>query len=117
MIFVDTAAFLAIENRRDAHHEDALAFRDASLRAGETFITSDYVLDESYTIIRLRAGHAVAVKFGEDVRASGALPTVRPVPCTTLNLCEASRTPSPSKSIRRSLARHGAHVGFLDLLA
>ena len=73
MIFVDTAAFLAIENRRDAHHEDALAFRDASLKAGETFITSDYVLDESYTIIRLRAGHAVAVKFGEDVRASRVL--------------------------------------------
>lgn len=73
MIFVDTAAFLAIENRRDAHHQDAVAFRDASLKAGETFITSDYVLDESYTIIRLRAGHAVALQFGEDVRASRVL--------------------------------------------
>lgn len=73
MIFLDTGAFLAIENRRDAHHKAALAFRDACLQAGETFITSDYVLDESYTIIRLRAGHAVAVGFGEDVRASRVL--------------------------------------------
>lgn len=73
MIFVDTAAFLAIENRRDAHHQEALTFRDVCLEAGETLITSDYVLDESYTIIRLRAGHAVAVEFGEDVRASRVL--------------------------------------------
>jgi predicted nucleic acid-binding protein len=73
MIFIDTAGFLAIENRRDVHHERALAFRDASLGDGQTFVTSDYILDESYTLIRLRAGHAVAVQFGEDVRASRVL--------------------------------------------
>ena len=28
------------------------------------------MLDESYTIIRLRAGHRVAVEFGEEVRSS-----------------------------------------------
>jgi predicted nucleic acid-binding protein len=73
MIFVDTAAFLAIENRRDAHHEEALAFPDICLRGDDPLVTSDYVLAESYTIIRLRAGHAVAVEFGEDVRASRVL--------------------------------------------
>lgn len=36
-------------------------------------VTSDYVLDESYTIIRLRAGHAIAVEFGEAVRTSRVL--------------------------------------------
>ena len=73
MIFVDTSAFLAIENRRDAHHEEALAMRDAYLEAGETFLTSDYVLAENCTIIRLRAGHAIAVDFGEAARASRVL--------------------------------------------
>jgi len=73
MIFVDTAAFLAIENRRDAHHAEALTFKDSCLRSAETFITSDYVLDESYTIIRLRAGHAIAVQFGEALRTSRLL--------------------------------------------
>lgn len=73
MIFIDTAAFLAIENRRDAHHERALTFRNASLGDGRTFVTTDYVLDESYTLIRLRAGHTVAVRFGEDIRASRVL--------------------------------------------
>jgi predicted nucleic acid-binding protein len=70
MIFVDTSAFLAIENRRDASHTPAINFRDAALRQGKRLITSDYVLDESYTIIRLRAGHAIAVAFGEALRHS-----------------------------------------------
>lgn len=67
---MDTSAFLAIENRRDANHRRALAFRDESLEAGEPLVTSDY---ESYTIIRLRAGHSIAVEFGEAVRASRVL--------------------------------------------
>ena len=70
MIFVDTSAFLAIENRRDAHHSSALDFRTTSLKQREPFITSDYVLDESYTIIRWRAGHAIATQFGEAIRNS-----------------------------------------------
>ncbi len=73
MIFVDTSAFLAIENRRDSYHAKALRFRDTCLKTAETLITSDYVLNESYTIIRLRAGHAVAVQFGEALRSSRLL--------------------------------------------
>ena len=73
MIFIDTSAFLAIENRRDAYHPQAISFRDICLKTGQTLITSDYVLDESYTIIRLRAGHKIAVHFGEALRASHLL--------------------------------------------
>ena len=80
MIFVDTSAFLAIENRRDAHHSRALTLRDAWLKKGQTLITSDYVLDESYTIIRLRAGHPVAVQFGEAIRDSQLLRIVHVTP-------------------------------------
>jgi len=70
MIFIDTSAFLAIENREDSYHEAALEFRDACLKSRRIFVTSDYVLDESYTIIRLRAGHGIAVQFGEALRLS-----------------------------------------------
>jgi predicted nucleic acid-binding protein len=73
MIFVDTAAFLAIENRRDAHHEEALRYWRSCLEKGKPLVTSDYVLDESYTIMRVRAGHTVAVQFGEALRASRLL--------------------------------------------
>jgi len=70
MIFVDTSAFLALENRRDIYHDKALIYKDDCLKNGQNFITSDYVLDESYTIIRMRAGHATAVHFGETLRRS-----------------------------------------------
>jgi uncharacterized protein len=70
MIFVDTSGFLAIENRHDACHELSIEFRDTCLKSGVTLLTSDYVLDESYTIIRLRAGHKTAVGFGEAIRTS-----------------------------------------------
>ncbi len=70
MIFVDTAAFLAIENLRDTHHEEALSYQRSCLRKGRPLVTSDYVLDETYTILRIRAGHAIAVQFGEALRAS-----------------------------------------------
>lgn len=73
MIFVDTSAFLAIENRRDRHHAEALAFRDAMLPTGRRWVTSDYVLAETLTTLRFRAGHAIAVDFGQAVRESGLL--------------------------------------------
>ncbi len=70
MVFVDTSAFLAIENHRDTRHEESLALRERLVEAGQSLVTSDYVLDESYTIIRQRAGHRIAVGFGEGIRAS-----------------------------------------------
>src|SRR3989338_5924952 len=73
MIFIDTSAFLAIENRRDAHHIRAIEARDRCAKHHERLITSDYVLDESYTIIRLRAGHPIAVQFGEAMQGSALL--------------------------------------------
>jgi predicted nucleic acid-binding protein len=73
MIFIDTSAFLALENRKDEYHKRALMFRDSLLESKESLVTSDYVLDESYTIIRLRAGHKIAVQFGEMIQATGLI--------------------------------------------
>jgi predicted nucleic acid-binding protein len=73
MIFIDTSAFLALENRKDEYHRSALMFRDSLLESMESLVTSDYVLDESYTIIRLRAGHKIAVQFGEMIQATGLI--------------------------------------------
>lgn len=70
MIFLDTSAFLALENRKDQYHSRALLFRKSLLESKESLVTSDYVLDESYTIIRLRAGHKIAVQFGEMIQAT-----------------------------------------------
>ena len=76
MIFVDTSAFLAIENLRDNYYRKAVALRDTLLKAGKLLVTSDYIMDESYTVIRFRAGHHIAVQFGEAVRGSKFLRTL-----------------------------------------
>jgi len=73
MIFLDTSAFLAVENRKDEYHKSALTFRDSLLESKESLITSDYVLDESYTIMRLRAGHKITVEFGETIQSTGLI--------------------------------------------
>jgi len=70
MVFVDTGAFFAIENERDQHHPEALDARDTLMSRGERLVTSDYILDEVYTLIRMRVGHRAAVDFGESIRAS-----------------------------------------------
>jgi uncharacterized protein len=73
MVFWDTSAFLAIENRRDTHHHEAVSFRDSCFKEGRALITTDYILDESYTLIRFRAGYHIAVQFGEALRGSRLL--------------------------------------------
>jgi predicted nucleic acid-binding protein len=73
VVFVDTAAFFAIENERDRHHPEALAARDQLMAGGERLLTSDYVLDEVYTLIRMRVGHRASIDFGESVRTSRLL--------------------------------------------
>ena len=73
MSFIDTSAFLALENRKDEYHKPALMFRHSLLESKESLVTSDYVLDESHTIIRLRAGHKIAVQFGEMIQATGLI--------------------------------------------
>ena len=70
MVFVDTAAFFALENERDRYHAEAIDTRDELMAKGVRLVTSDYVLDEVYTLIRMRVGHRAAVNFGESVQAS-----------------------------------------------
>lgn len=50
-----------------------IRFRNSCLKAGSVLVTSDYVLGETHTILRVRAGHGIAVQFGEAIRASRLL--------------------------------------------
>ncbi len=70
MVFVDTGAFFAIENERDRCHAEALDARDKLMTRGQPLVTSDYILDEVYTLVRMRVGHRAAVDFGESIRTS-----------------------------------------------
>lgn len=69
-IFVDTAAWLALNDRSDQFHSLAVE-KFASIRVGRiSLVTSDYILDESITIIRSRVSHRAAVAFGQSILGS-----------------------------------------------
>lgn len=69
-LFADTGAWCALYDRSDVHHTHASAFLQELKREKAQLITSDYVLDESLTLLRFRAGHKEAVDLGQWVLQS-----------------------------------------------
>jgi predicted nucleic acid-binding protein len=59
--FADTSFWVALTNRRDDRHPHALALWLAHAERG--VLTTNHVLGETWTVLRRRAGHAVAVAF------------------------------------------------------
>ena len=72
-VFVDTWGLRAIFDPRDSNHDAAILYRD-SVRRGEAdvdgFVTSDYIIDEALTMVRIRAGHREAVTALDSVLGS-----------------------------------------------
>jgi len=69
-LFADTGAWCALYDRSDVYHARASAFLQELKRQKARLITSDYVLDETLTLLRFRAGHKEAVEFGRWVLQS-----------------------------------------------
>jgi len=72
-IFVDTAGWMSCADGADAHHARSSAARDAALEAGQTLITTDFVVDETLTLIRLRLGLVAAERWWQQVDRSPRL--------------------------------------------
>jgi len=64
MIFVDTSAWFAIYSLRDVNHAAAIC-EARSFR--EQLITTDYVVDETLTLLRARGENRRAIAFGQRV--------------------------------------------------
>jgi predicted nucleic acid-binding protein len=63
MIFVDTGAWIALEDVHDKNHVVAAKFREELSAEKERFVTTSYVLDETYTFLLLNIGYEKAVYF------------------------------------------------------
>ena len=53
-IFIDTGGFYALVSAEDPSHQKALAIRAAAGRIRRRAVTTDYVLDETATLLRAR---------------------------------------------------------------
>ena len=71
MIFVDTSAWYAVEVEDDVNHEAACKFL-AEIASGKhgVSITTDYVLDETLTLLRSRRDLVSASYFIDKIRKS-----------------------------------------------
>lgn len=71
MIFVDSSAWLALSDVRDGNHASALGAH-AELATGRfgRLITTDYVVDETLTLMRKRVGQEPTRQFVERLEPS-----------------------------------------------
>jgi hypothetical protein len=64
-IFFDTWGWVAIANKNDRHHKNAFEFYKVFLQSGGVPITSDYILSETFTLLKIRANIDGVIQFGE----------------------------------------------------
>jgi uncharacterized protein len=69
-LFVDTAGWMMMADGADPKHAAAAATRDTWLKQGGILLTTDFVLDETLTLLRVRLGLDAAERWWEQVDAS-----------------------------------------------
>lgn len=69
-LFVDTSAWLALNDKNDQYHDEAVSRITMIQQQKIQLVTSEYVFDESVTIIRYRISHRAAVAFGDALISS-----------------------------------------------
>lgn len=79
-IFIDTWGWYALTDRNDSDHLIAEAANKQMIEEGHKFVTTNYVLSETVTLVRYKLYHAVAVQFWKTARQlieSGLVELVR----------------------------------------
>jgi len=71
-IFLDTWTFQALADRGDPEHQTVRERMRQAARLQLKPVTSSYVLAETLTLLRARAGYGVALDFGKGMRRAEA---------------------------------------------
>ena len=72
-VFMDSAGFLALWDAGDAHHAAATRLQAELSGKRRRFVTSDYIVDETTTLLLIRHSHAAAADFVDTIERSEAL--------------------------------------------
>ena len=64
--FIDTSAFVALNDRSDRYHEKAREFI-LGFSAADELITSNYIVDETITHLRRSIGVKATIEFAEAI--------------------------------------------------
>jgi predicted nucleic acid-binding protein len=68
MIFIDTGAFCAFSDRSDNYHEIAVRQFSLILKEKHPLVTTNFIVDETYTWLRYRLGFNQAIEFLHRIR-------------------------------------------------
>jgi uncharacterized protein len=79
LIFIDTGAFLARVIQRDQHHDAAQSHWEVLRNGQRRCFTSNFVLDETITLLGRRAGYHFAAERARAIYSSDALTILRPL--------------------------------------
>lgn len=63
LVFVDTSMFKALVDEKDDFHKQAIVFWKRLKEEKVQLVTSNYVLDETFTLLRKRRGRVVVDEF------------------------------------------------------
>ena len=130
-LFVDTSAWVALEDRDDSQHDRAIQFW-TELKEGKTrfrqLLTSNYVLDEVITLLGRRVDKEACAEFWRKVRTTKVIDVLRVEEETELNAFDIyikgpedlSYTDSTSFALMRqevidtcfTFDRHFSDIGF-----
>src|SRR5260221_11393526 len=72
-ILLDTAGFLALWDAKDERHQRAVRLQAELARKHRRFLTTEYVVDETATLLLVRHSHDAAVDFLDTIESSEAL--------------------------------------------
>jgi predicted nucleic acid-binding protein len=118
MIFVDTSFWVALRNRRDAHHDEAVELLEQ--HAAVPLVTTNHVRGETWTLLRRRSGLGAAVDFLDAVQSSPRLELVFAdggIEDEALRLRRRGLHRAASLNARRSHRRPALRIRGYDRLA
>ena len=70
---MDSAGFLALWDAADEHHVSAVRLQQDLIDTNRRFLTTDYVVDETATLLLLRHSHSAAVDFLDTIERTEAM--------------------------------------------
>ncbi len=76
-VLVDSSAFLSLEDRHERSHEAMCRALRELVVGGARLVSTNFLFDESYTLILTRLGRYRAVTWGERLRASKLVELLR----------------------------------------
>jgi predicted nucleic acid-binding protein len=79
-IFIDTSAWVALENKKDIHYKQAITFKDEIKNKSYRLYTSNFVLDETYTLLLANVGYEKTIEYAKRlriVRSKGLLTVIQ----------------------------------------